>query len=69
MTEYSRRPCGNESSDRSKHAAKTSKYSWAEMVGGRRYTEIQRKLIDVRIIVYSDVTLKRRTRKNKLISL
>ena len=34
MTDYSRRPCGTESSDRSKHAAKSSKYSWAEMFVG-----------------------------------
>ena len=31
ITEYSQRPCGNESFDRSKHAAKASKYPWAEM--------------------------------------
>lgn len=31
MAEYSRCPCGNESPDQSKHAAKTSKYPWAEM--------------------------------------
>ena len=31
MTEYSRRPCGSESYDRPKHAAKASKHPGAEM--------------------------------------